>query len=314
MAMNVAMLKRTWEAFNEDKVPRLASAIAFSAIVSIAPLLIVLIAIVGWFLGLQTGGHGHHVAEDALLNQIQKSAGPQTADTVRQLVAASFNKPRHGLIAQVVAWIAFIIGATGLFSALQDSLNSIWHVESTKGGWKQTLRNRALSFVMILVVGLLLLLTFVANAAIAFIGTHVLSRLPGAANPAFLTIVGQLVTFALVTLMFAAIYKVLPDVKLAWRDVWLGAAVTALLFVIGEALIAFYLASAGVASAYGAAGSLLVGLLWIYYSALILLLGAEFAKVMAGHAATVAPSSVRQLSDQPAGVDPRVAGKTTKRT
>jgi membrane protein len=126
--MNVAMLKQIWKAFNEDKVPRLASSIAFSAILSIAPLLIVLIAILGWFLGLQNGGHGHHVAEDALLGQIRKSAGPETADTVRQLVAASFNKPRHGLIAQVVGWVAFVFGAMGLFSALQDSLNAIWHV------------------------------------------------------------------------------------------------------------------------------------------------------------------------------------------
>jgi membrane protein len=312
--MNVAMLKQIWNAFNEDKVPRLASSIAFSAILSIAPLLIVLIAILGWFLGLQTGGHGHHVAEDALLGQIRKSAGPETADTVRQLVAASFNKPRHGLIAQVVGWVAFIAGAMGLFSALQDSLNAIWHVESTKGGWKQALRDRAMAFVMLLVVGLLVLLTFVANAAIAFLGSHVLSRIPLVANPAFLTIVGQLVTFALVTLAFASIYKVLPDVKIAWRDVWLGAAVTGLLFVVGEAVIAFYLAFAGVASAYGAAGSLLVGLLWIDYSAMILLLGAEFTKIVAGRAATVAPSTVRLLSEQPTGVDPRVAGETTKRT
>jgi membrane protein len=312
--MNVAMLKQIWKAFNEDKVPRLASSIAFSAILSIAPLLIVLIAILGWFLGLQNGGHGHHVAEDALLGQIRKSAGPETADTVRQLVAASFNKPRHGLIAQVVGWVAFVVGAMGLFSALQDSLNAIWHVESTKGGWKQTLRDRAMSFVMILVVGFLVLLTFVANAAIAFLGSHVLSRIPPLANPALLTIVGQLVTFALVTLAFASIYKVLPDVKIAWRDVWLGAAVTGLLFVVGEAVIAFYLAFAGVGSAYGAAGSLLVGLLWIDYSAMILLLGAEFTKIVAGRAATAAPSTVRLLSEQPAGVDPRIAGETTKRT
>ena len=310
--MNVALFKNVWQAFNEDKAMRLAAAIALSTIFSIAPLLIVLIAIVGWILGLQNGGHGHHLAENALLDQVSKGAGKGTADTVRQLVAASFNKPRQGLIAQIVGWVAFMFGATALFSSLQDSLNAIWHVEATKGGWKQMVRDRVASFGMILVVGFLLLVTFVANAGIAFIGAHFLSQIPLIGNPLVLTAVEQLVAFALVTIVFALIYKVLPDVTIAWRDVWLGAAVTAILFVIGEGLIAWYLAVAGVASAYGAAGSLLVGLLWIYYSAIILLLGAEFTKVAAGHAQTVAPSNVRSLSEQPAGIDPRVAGKTTQ--
>lgn len=133
------------------------------------------------------------------------------------------------------------------------------------------------------------------------------------ANPFVLAIMDQLVSLLLVTLAFASIFKVLPDVTIRWRDVWVGSAVTAILFVIGEALIAIYLAVAGVASAYGAAGSLLVGLLWIYYSAIILLVGAEFTKVVAGHAETVAPSSVRNLTEQPAGIDPRLASKTTGR-
>jgi membrane protein len=309
--MNVGLLRAVWQAFNEDKAMRLASSIAFSTIFSIAPLLIVLISIVGWILGLQNGGHGHHLAENALLNGVAKGAGQGTADTVRQLVTASFNKPRQGLIAQVVGWIAFVFGATSLFSSLQDSLNAIWHVESVAGGWKQMARDRAASFAMILVVGFLLLVTFVANAGIAFIGAHFLSSIPFAANPIVLTAIEQVVSLGIVTVIFALIYKVLPDVHMAWKDVWLGAAVTAVLFVVGESAIAFYIAVAGVASAYGAAGSLLVGLLWIYYSAIILLLGAEFTKVAAGEAKTSAPTSVRTLSAQPAGVDPRVAGTTT---
>ncbi len=309
MAINVALLKNTFTAFNEDKAVRLASSIAFSSIFSIAPLLIVLIAIVGWVLGTQNGGHGHRLAEDALLNQISQSAGKGTADSVRQLVAASFNKPRQSIIAQIVGWLAFLFGATALFSSLQDSLNAIWHVEATKGGWKQMVRDRLASFGMILVVGFLLLATFIANASIAFIGAH-LAQIPLVGNRTLLTIAGQIVTLLLVTVMFALIYKVLPDVKIAWRDVWFGAAVTAVLFVIGEALISIYLAVAGVASAYGAAGSILVGLLWIYYSAIILLLGAEFTKVAAGNVQTVAPSSIRKITEQPAGIDPRVAGQS----
>jgi membrane protein len=310
--MSFALLKKTWQAFNEDKAMRLASSIAFSTIFSIAPLFIVLIAIVGWVIGLQNGGHGHTQAENAMLGQIGKGAGKGTADTIRQIIAASFNKPRQGLIAQLIGWIAFIFGATALFSSLQDALNAIWHVESTKGGWKQMVRDRLASFGMIVVVGFLLLVTFVSNAGIAFLGAHFLSHIPLVSNPVILSGVDQLVSVVLVTVIFALIYKILPDVTIAWRDVWVGAAVTAVLFVIGEAVIAFYLAFAGVASAYGAAGSLLVGLLWIYYSAIILLLGAEFTKVAAGHAETVAPSTVRSLSDQPAGIDPRrAAGKPT---
>jgi membrane protein len=305
--MNIALLKSLWNAFNEDKAMRLASSIAFTAIFSIAPLLIILIAVIGWIIGTQNGGHGHRVAEDALLNQVSKGAGQGTADSIRQLVAASFNKPRQGVIAQIVGWCAFILGATALFSSLQDALNAIWHVEATKGGWKQMLRDRLASFGMIIVIGFLLLLTFAANAVIAFVGTHFLSQVPVVGSPAGLSIVGQIVTFLIATVVFALIYKILPDVKIAWRDVWIGAAVTALLFVLGEALIAWYLAVAGVASAYGAAGSLLVGLLWIYYSSIILLVGAEFTKVSAGKAATSATSMVRNLTQQPAGIDPRDA-------
>lgn len=309
--MNVGLLKATWSAFSEDKASRLAAAIAYSAIFSIAPLFIVLIAIVGWFVGVQNGGHGHHVAEDLLIGQIQNSAGTGTADTVRQMIATSFDKPRQSIIAQIIGWITFALGATALFAALQDALNAIWHVEAIKGGWKQIVRDRLASFGMILVVGLLLLLSLVANVAISFLGTHVLAQIPLVGHPVVLAAIGQLVTLAIVTLIFAAIFKVLPDVSVAWRDVWVGALVTAVLFVAGEAAITLYFRYAGVASAYGAAGSLLVAILWIYYSAVLLLLGAEFTKVYAGDVETVAPASIRSLKDQPAGVDPRVAGKSS---
>jgi membrane protein len=298
--MRLALLKNVWQAFNDDKAMRLASSIAFSAIFSIAPLFIVTIAIVGWIIGLQNGGHGHSQVENAMLAQISKGAGKDTADMIRQLVTTSFNKPRQGLIAQIIGWIGFIFGATAVFSSLQDALNAVWHVESTKGGWQQIVRDRIASFGIILVVGFLLLAMFVSNACMALVG-----------NPTLLSIMGQILNFVLGTVIFALIYKILPDVTIAWRDVWVGAGVTAVLFVIGEAAISCYLAFAGVASAYGAAGALLVGLLWIYYSAIILLLGAEYTKVAAGHVETVAPSCVRSLSEQPAGVDPRTAGKTT---
>jgi membrane protein len=308
--MNAAvdLVKRTAVAFNDDKGQRLAAAIAFSTIFSVAPLFVILIAVVGSILDVNGSG-GHTSAENHLLGEIAKNAGAQAADTVRKLIDASFKKPRQGAIAQTLGWIAFAFTASGLFASLQDALNSIWHVEAVKGGWQQMIRDRAISFAMIVVIGFLLLLTFVANAVITFAGAHFLSHIPFAANPAVLTLIEQAVSIALSAVVFAVLFKVLPDVNVAWRDVWVGAAVTAILFVIGEASISLYIAYGGVASAYGAAGSILVALIWIYYSAMILLFGAEFTKVFASRAELTVPASVRHLSDRPAGADPRIAGK-----
>ena len=140
------LLKHLWQAFNEDKVLRLASSIAFSAIFSIAPLLVVLIAAGGYFLGLENGGHGRHLAEATLLNQIRTAAGSETADTVQKLVTAAFAKPRDNIVAQVIGWSAFALGAASLFSSLQDSLNAIWRVESTSGGIRHAIRTRSRPF------------------------------------------------------------------------------------------------------------------------------------------------------------------------
>ncbi len=285
------LLRATWQAFNDDKAQRLAAAIAYSTIFSLAPLLIVLIAIVGGILEV-SGSGGHASAENALLAQIQNEAGAAAAQTIRQLIDASFHKPRQNLIAQTVGWAVFVFGAAGLFGALQDALNVVWGADDSKASWKQIVRNRIVSAAMLIPVGLLLVLTFVANAAIAFASAHLLGRFHVAVNPFWISALDQLVTLAVVTVVFGVMYKVLPDARVAWRDVWIGAAVTALLFDAGEALISLYIAY-GVSSAYGAAGSLLVALVWIYYSALILLLGAEFTKVYALDAARRPPGGVR---------------------
>jgi membrane protein len=304
----VDLVKRTIAAFNDDKGQRLAAAIAFSTIFSIAPLFVILIAVVGGLLKV-SGNGGHTSAENGLVAEVAKNAGAAAAETVRKLIDASFSKPRQGAIAQTVGWIAFAFTASGLFASLQDALNAVWHVEAARGGWRQLVRVRVTSIAMILVVGFLLLVTLLANTAITFVGAHVLIRVPFAANPVVLTIVEQLISTVLAAVVFALLFKVLPDVRIAWRDVWIGAAVTAVLFVLGEAVISLYIAYGGVASAYGAAGSILIALLWIYYSAMILLLGAEFTKVFAGHAELTVPANVRQLIERPAGADPRVAGK-----
>jgi membrane protein len=306
--MNLGLLKATWQAFNDDKAQRLAASIAYSTIFSIAPLFVVLIAIVGGILDVEGTG-GHTSAENALLAHISRSAGSAAADTVRQLIEASFSKPRANLIAQILGWTFFAIGASGLFASLQDALNAVWHIENVKGGWQQMIRDRIASFGMILVVGFLLLVTFVANASIAFVSAHFLSSIPFAANPIVVSVLDQAIGLAVITLVFALIFKVLPDVDIAWRDVIFGAAVTAVLFEIGESLIALYIAYGGVASAYGAAGSILVALVWIYYSALILLLGAEFTKVYAKRAELPNAATARVSVEVAAGSDPRLAGK-----
>ncbi|GAC1493327.1 MAG: YihY/virulence factor BrkB family protein [Vulcanimicrobiaceae bacterium] len=305
--MNVGLIKKTFASFGEDKAPRLAAAIAYSTIFSIAPLFIVIIAIVGGILNARGTHGGHTSALNALLASVRHSAGPGAAATVEGLVKGSFNKPKSGAIAQILGWVFFVIGASGLFASLQDALNAVWHVEGTKGGWRQMVRARAASFAMIVVVGFLLLVTFVANAAISYLSAHVLVSIPIVGSPIVASAIDQVVSLAIITVIFALIFKILPDVKIPWRDVWAGAAATAVLFVVGEILIGIYIAKAGVESAYGAAGSLLVALVWIYYSALILLLGAEFTKVNASKAELTADSIVRHTSEQSRGVDPRDA-------
>jgi membrane protein len=280
--VDFALIRDTYNAWNEDKAQRLAAALSFSTIFSIAPLLIIAIAIVGTVLGLRGGlQHPHGNAEAQLLDQIRAHIGAQGADTVRDLIAASFSKPHQGIIAQIVGWATFILGASGVFASLQDSLNTVWHVEPAKQSLWLTARQRIASLCMVVVIGFLLLATLVFSAALAFVSTYFSHVLPFAGAGTVFAIANFLVSLAIITLLFARIYKILPAAKIDWADVWIGSGITALLFVTGQALIGIYFARSGTASAYGAAGSLLVLLLWIYYSAMILFFGAEFTKVYA---------------------------------
>jgi membrane protein len=304
----VDLLRATWRGCNDDKVTRLASSIAYATLFSIAPLFIVLIAVAGWAIGVAGSGQGHRVFEYSLLDPIRRAGGPAAADTIRQLVAASFNKPRESIVAQVAGWIAFVAGASALFAALQDALNTVWQIEATKAGWAGMLRDRVASLGMLVVVAFVLIVSFALNGAVAGLTTRFAAALPFAGAAVVLPLATWLVSLAMITAVLAMIYKILPDVGLAWRDVWAGAFVSAILFVIGQAGISWYIAVAGVGSAYGAAGSILVILIWIYYSAITLLVGAEFTNVLARTAATTVPAAIRLTTDRPAGTDPRRAG------
>ncbi len=282
MRQYLALAKETYQRFGADKAPRLAAALSFTTVFAIAPLFIIVIAVAGYVVGVANGtGHGHSLVEEKMLAAIRQSAGAGAADAVRDMVTASFGRPRQSIVAQVVGWVTFMLGAAGVFASLQDALNTIWHAEPPKLPLWTAIRDRVASIGMLLVIGFLLLVTTALNAAIAYISVSVTRVLPFPGADWVFALANVLISLVLIAMLFALMFKYLPDTAIAWRDVWTGAVATSVAFVIGQTIIAFYLGRAGVASAYGAAGSLLVLLLWIYYSSMILLFGAEFTRVYA---------------------------------
>lgn len=266
------ILRDTYQEWNEDKVPRLAAALSYYTIFSIAPLLIVIVAIIGFFFGQEA-------AQGQLDNQIQGLVGREGADLIQSLVANT-NRPADNTIASIVGIATLLLGAGGVFGQLQDALNTVWGVEPKAGrGILGIIKDRFLSFTMVLGVGFLLLVSLVISAVLSGVGDVVFSYLPG--NAMLVELLNNVISFVVITLLFAMIYKILPDVDISWKDVGVGAAVTAFLFIIGKFLIGLYLGNSSTASAYGAAASLVVLLLWIFYSSQILLFGAEFTQVYA---------------------------------
>ena len=267
-----AMFKEAGSAWLGDNAPSLGAALAYYTIFSLAPVLIVVIAVAGL-------AFGREAAEGEILRQVQVLVGPAGAAIIQTIIQRA-NQPALGVIASTVGLIAVVVGASGAFLQLQEALNHVWKVKSKRESfWVSTLRKRSLSFGLVLGTGFLLLVSLALSAALAAVGTFMGHLLP---IPAFLLeSVNFLLSFAVITLLFAMIFKVLPDTEVAWGDVWIGAAVTAFLFTVGKMLIGLYLGESSVGSAYGAAGSLVVVLVWVYYSAQILLLGAEFTHVYA---------------------------------
>jgi membrane protein len=220
--------------------------------------------------------------------------GPQAAEAIQGMLQSA-GKTGAGIVATAVGVGTLLLGASGAFAQLQDALNTIWEVKPKAGrGVRGMLRDRFLSFSLVLAIGFLLLVSLVLSAALAAVGKYLAGILP--VSSALMQGLNFALSFAVTTFLFALIFKVLPDVRIRWRDVWIGAAVTALLFSVGRFLIGLYLGRSSVSSAYGAAGSLVVLLVWIYYSAQILLLGAEFTQVYAskfGNGMTPKPNAER---------------------
>ena len=266
------LFRTTFNEWNEDKAPRLAAALAYYTAFSIAPLLVIIIAVVGLVFGQEA-------ARGQIVQQIQNEVGRDTAEVIQTMIESA-NSEAAGIVATVIGLVTVTLGAAGFFGQLQDALNTIWEVKPKPGrGIKDIIRERFLSFTMVLGIGFLLLVSLVISAVLSALHNFVVGLLPQAQ---FLTqLLNFVLSFGIVTLLFAMIYKVLPDVDLAWKDVIIGAAITALLFTIGKFLLSLYLGNSGVASSYGVAGSFVVLLLWVYYSAQILLFGAEFTQVYA---------------------------------
>ncbi|MEZ4615965.1 MAG: YihY/virulence factor BrkB family protein [Caldilineaceae bacterium] len=264
------MVKATVNEWLEDDASRLAAALAFYTAVSIAPLLVMVILVAG----LVWGGSA---VQGQLMTQIQSAIGPQGAQFVAA-VLDNADQPTLGSIAGLISLAVLIWGSTNVFAQLQSSLNQIWDVEPKPGrGIWGTLKDRTLSFGMVLGIAFLLLVSLILNAVLSALSSTTTNLLPG--TDWLWQVADFVVSFGIITLLLAAIYKVLPDAQIGWRSVWGGAVVTALLFTIGKSLLALYLANA--TSAYGAAGSVMAFLLWVYYSAQILFFGAEFTQVYA---------------------------------
>lgn len=268
----VELLKETFKEWQEDKASRLAAALAYYTAFSIAPLLIIAIAIAAVVFG-------EEAARGGIEDQLRGLIGQQGAQAVEEMIKNS-SKPAEGTIATIISVVFLLFGASGVFGQLQDSLNTIWEVAPKPGrGVMGFIKDRFLSFTMVLSIGFLLLVSLVLSAVLAGLNNVLGGMMPGLS---FLWgLLNFLISFGVITLLFALIYRVLPDAKIAWGDVWFGAIITALLFTIGKSLIGLYLGNSSVGSTYGAAGSFVVLLLWVNYSAQILFFGAEFTQVYA---------------------------------
>lgn len=264
------ILRAACSAWVCDNAPRLSAALAFYTILSVAPLLVIVTAIAG-------AVFGKDAASGQLVDQLSGILGQSGAEVVKSVIEKS-DHPAEGTVASIIGVATLLLGASGVFCELQGALNTIWKVTPKQGrGILGTIRDRFLSFGMVLTVGFLLMVTLIIATALAAFGNFLEGHFPGFSM--IMQVANSILSFSLVTALFAMIFKFLPDVQIGWRDVWLGALVTAFLFTIGKYCIAFYLGNTGVATPFGAAGSLVAFVLWIYYSSLILFFGVELTQV-----------------------------------
>jgi len=269
------LLKETFSEWNNDNAQRLGASLAFYTLLSLAPLVVVIIAVGAAVFGQQA-------AEGQLAWEIRDLVGPAGAQAIQEVIRGAY-KPQAGLVATILSLLTLLFGATSVAVELHDALNTIWHVPAKAGKFSDRvvdlIKERLLSLLLVLGAGFILVVSLIWSTWIAAMGRYFGSVL--SAPEPVLQLATFLVSFIAITLVFAAIYKFVPDVPLTWGDVIVGASFSALVFLIGKQLLALYLGKVGLASAYGAAGSLVTVLVWVYYSAQLFFLGAEFTKIYA---------------------------------
>ena len=270
------LLRDTVREWREDGANRLAAALAYYTTFSLAPVLVLAIAIAG-LVG------GQEAAQTQTMAQVEDLLGEEGREFVQEMIETA-SRPKTGWTATLIGTVTLLVGALGVFGELQNSLNTIWEVKpkpatSLWDGVKRFVLKRLVSFTMVIGIGFLLLASLVVSAALSALGEYIGTRWPLA--DFWLALINFIISFIVITLLFAMIFKFLPEIKIAWKDVWLGAAVTSALFSVGKFLIGLYLGRSEVGTVFGAAGSLAILLIWIYYSAQILFFGAEFTQVYA---------------------------------
>ena len=300
-----SILKQTFDEWMDDQAPALGAALAYYTVFSLAPLLIISISIAGL-------AFGREAAQGQIFDQLRGLLGEASGQAVQDIVHDASAEPKTGLVATLVGFAALLFGASGVFGQIQTSLNTIWGVQPKPDrGIPGIIRDRILSFGFILIVGFLLLVSLLLTAAISFVGHRLGEMTPGMESLVqWLNAIGSL---AVITLLFAMMFKFLPDARISWHDVWIGAFITALLFSVGKFALGLYLGRSSVTSSYGAAGSLIVLLLWVYYSAQIVFFGAEFTQVYANRCGSrVTPSSNAIAVPKQDGTAPlRLAGASS---
>lgn len=268
----MSLLKKTFEEFSNDRALKLGASLSYYTIFSMPPLLVIIISITGFFYGMEA-------VKGEIFGQIRALIGDESAKQVQEIIK-NVALSKDNLLATILGFITLLFGASGVFAEIQDSINYIWALKAKpKRGLIKMVMNRLVSFSMIVTVGFLLLVSLVVNAFLEVL----INRLQALfSNGVWLVYgVNLLLTFVIITLLFSIIFRVLPDGKVAWKDTLVGAVFTAVLFMIGKSLIGLYLGNSEVSTTYGAAGSVIIILLWVYYSAIILYFGAEFTKVYA---------------------------------
>lgn len=296
---HISVFKKSFFAFGEDDVPMLSAALSYYMVFAIGPLLLIVVSILGFFFGKTA-------VEGEVVRQMSGVVGGQAAAAIQTLIAGA-QKQSTGIISLIIGLVLLLLSASGVFGQLKAALNQIWSIEPVPGrGVFAMIRERFLSFAMIVVIALLLGVSLVLTSFVSIIGSYFSGVLP--ASSILIQLLNLFISFWVILVLFALVYRILPDVKPAWHLVWGGATIASILFLVGQFVLSWYIGRSAVASTYGAAASLVSLLLWVYYSALIIFFGAEYIKISAQTRGVTVPVEsyaykTREVQAQAAGED-----------